>query len=136
MQTIDQLSFLTGAWRQGATLELHFTAAKGGTLLGTLRQFEAGATRYFEFLAFKETPLGLVLDLFPRGQHVGTCPYTATEADGRRFVFTNPAQPEFRHVWFEGDATGSCLCMGTRGEKAGHSYERTWRFEPHASAFF
>jgi hypothetical protein len=90
--TTADLAFMAGCWtfdRNGQTIEEHWLAPAGGTLLGVSRTVVGGKTVDFEFLQIRDLPEGLAYIARPSGQAETTFRIASSTAE--EIVFENPA---------------------------------------------
>ena len=69
--TTADLAFMTGCWKfegDGRTVEEHWLAPSGGTLLGVSRTVASGKTVEYEFLQIRDLADGLTYTAKPSGQ--------------------------------------------------------------------
>lgn len=69
--TTADLAFMTGCWkfeRNGRTVDEHWLAPSGGTLIGVSRTVAGGKTVEHEFLQIRDLPEGLTYTSKPSGQ--------------------------------------------------------------------
>ena len=89
--TTADLAFLTGCWkfeRNGRTVEEHWLAPAGGSLLGVSRTVAGGKIAEFEFLQLRDLPDGVAYIAKPSGQAEASFKLTTKTAD--EVVFENP----------------------------------------------
>ncbi len=104
---IGKLSFLAGAW-ETAGWELHFSAPRDGTILGTMRAVGKGAEGSFEFHRFAEERGNLVYRPYPRGIANGVYELVPSPTG---FVFASPGHPQFERVFFaRGTSLDELVC--------------------------
>ncbi len=85
------LAWMSGSWTttaRGVETEEHWTAPRGGTMLGTNRTIRGGVVTAFEFLRIARTPEGM--SYFASPQARPATEFKATTLDARRVVFENP----------------------------------------------
>jgi hypothetical protein len=89
--TTSDLKFLTGCWRleiKGRTVEEHWLAPAGGSLMGVSRTVVNGKTTEFEFLQIRDLPEGLTYIAKPSNQPEAK--FVATSKTADEVVFENP----------------------------------------------
>jgi uncharacterized protein DUF6265 len=119
MSTVDDLAFVSGCWRlesNGRTIEEHWLAPAGGSLIGVGRTVSGGKTVEYEFLQIRETADGLTYIAKPSGQAEASFPLVSHSVD--EVVFENPthdfpqriryrrAGPDALHARIEGTMNG------------------------------
>ena len=117
--TTTDLAFMTGCWRleaNGRTIEEHWLAPSGGSLMGVSRTVAAGKTVEYEFLQIRDLPAGLTYIAKPSGQPEASFTLLSKTAD--EVVFENPthdfpqriryrrAGPDALHARIEGQMKG------------------------------
>lgn len=90
---IDDLGFLTGAWRGGdgaSAWEAVYSSAEGGQIVSASKELNGGRVVMIDFEHFYEREGRLRLTPFPFGKR--SVEFTLTEFDGRsrKAVFENP----------------------------------------------
>jgi hypothetical protein len=128
--SIADLGWMAGSWagNEGKTqMDEHWTAPKGGAMLGLHRDVVGGKMVSFEFLRIEETPGGLAYLSMPQGRPVTAFPLAKLE--GKRVVFENPTHdfPQRIIYWLEADGSLAARIEGTQ-EGKGESAE--WRWKP------
>jgi len=128
-RTVAALAWMTGSWvgsAGGVEMEEHWTAAKGGTLIGLHRDIAAGKTVSFEFLRIEEQHGGLVYISSPRGAPPTT--FRLVEAGPMRAVFANPSHdfPQRIIYWID----GADLRARIEGPQQGKTVGEEWRWRP------
>ena len=89
--TTTDLAFMSGCWkfeRNGRTVEEHWLAPLGGTLMGVSRTVAGGKTVEYEFLQIRDLPEGLTYTAKPSGQPEASFRIQSKTAD--EVVFENP----------------------------------------------
>ena len=89
--TTADLAFLAGCWkfeRDGRTVEEHWLAPSGGSLMGVSRTVEKGKTVDYEFLQIRDLPDGLTYIAKPSNQPEAQ--FRMTSKTGDEIVFENP----------------------------------------------
>ena len=84
--TTADLAFLAGCWkfeRDGRTVEEHWLAPSGGSLMGVSRTVEKGKTVDYEFLQIRDLPDGLTYIAKPSNQPEAQ--FRMTSKTGDRF---------------------------------------------------
>ena len=90
--TTADLGFMAGCWRlsaNGRTIEEHWLAPAGGSLMGVSRTVANGKTVEYEFLQIRDLPEGLTYIAKPSGQAEAQFKVASKTAD--EIVFENPA---------------------------------------------
>jgi hypothetical protein len=116
----SDLAFLTGCWKfeaKGRTVEEHWTAPAGGSLLGVSRTVVNHKTTEFEFLQIRDLPEGLTYIAKPSNQPEAK--FVATSRTATEVVFENPAHdfPQRIRYRVNGD-TLTARIEGTMNGKA------------------
>ena len=98
---------MTGSWvgtSQGVEMEEHWTAPKGGSMIGMHRDVARGRTISFEFLRIEVQKEQIVYLSMPNGRSPAT-PFPLKEVSGTRVVFENPAHdfPQRIIYWKDGN---------------------------------
>jgi hypothetical protein len=116
---LDSLRFMAGSWAGGGDAEReeeHWTAPRGGLMVGMHRDLRAGRAKSFEFFRIEEREDGLWYLTQPRGQ--AATPFRAKEVSANRVVFENlehdfpqrilywRARPGELHARIEGSLNG------------------------------
>jgi hypothetical protein len=73
--TLDSLAWMTGSWvgaSQGVVMEEHWTAPKGGSMIGIHRDVAKGRTVSFEFLRIEMQKDQIVYLSMPNGRSPAT----------------------------------------------------------------
>jgi hypothetical protein len=89
--TTTDLAFLAGCWkfeRNGRTVEEHWLAPAGGSLIGISRTVAGAKTIEFEFLQIRDLADGLTLIAKPSGQPEASFKMASATLD--EIVFENP----------------------------------------------
>lgn len=87
----NDLAFMAGCWRleaNGRTIEEHWLAPSGGSLMGVSRTVAGGKTVEYEFLQIRDLPDGLTYIAKPSGQAEASFKLLSKTAD--EVVFENP----------------------------------------------
>jgi hypothetical protein len=87
---LDSLRFMAGSWAAGEDAnreEEHWTAPRGGMMVGMHRDLRAGKAKSFEFFRIEERSDGVWYLTQPRGQ--AATPFKAKELTASRVVFEN-----------------------------------------------
>ena len=90
--TTADLAFMAGCWRlsaHGRTIDEHWLAPAGGSLMGVSRTVANGKTVEHEFLQIRDLPGGLTYIANPSGQAEAQFKMASKTAD--EIVFENPA---------------------------------------------
>ena len=101
---IDQLSWMSGCWRQdagGRVIDEFWMAPAGGMMLGTGRTVAKGRVVEFEFMQIREDAGRLVFTAKPSGQPEASFPAIKTGA--REVVFENPTHDFPQRVIYRGE---------------------------------
>ena len=104
---LNDLAWMTGSWvgtSQGVEMEEHWTAPKGGSMIGMHRDVARGRTISFEFLRIEVQKEQIVYLSMPNG-HSPATPFPLKEVSGTRVVFENPAHdfPQRIIYWKDGN---------------------------------
>lgn len=131
---VSALAWLAGSWagRDGRDdHEEHWTAPKGGAMVGMHRTMRDGRMVEFEFFRIEEQNGRLVYLSQPGGRSPAT-PFTLTTLAGERAVFENLAHdfPQRLIYWKDGDA----LRARIEGTVNGKERSMEWRWTPAALA--
>jgi len=89
--TTADLGFMAGCWRlsaNGRTIDEHWLAPAGGSLMGVSRTVANGKTVEYEFLQIRDLPEGLTYIARPSGQAEAQFKVASKTAD--EIVFENP----------------------------------------------
>lgn len=116
---VDELAWLAGTWRaplRGGIVEESWTAPAGGTMLGTGRVTDGGATRSWEFQRIEQRGALVVLVAQPQGGPATE--FVLTEAAPGRAVFSNPSHDFPQHIAYR-RAPGAVLEVAVRGVEGG-----------------
>ena len=129
---LDDLAWMTGSWSgtsRGIEMEEHWTAPKGGSMIGIHRDVAKGRTVSFEFLRIEMQKDQIVYLSMPNGRSPAT-PFPMKEVSGTRVVFENPAHdfPQRIIYWKDGNDLRARI-EGTMNGKAG---SEEWRWSPGA----
>lgn len=125
---VSVLDWMAGSWAGAdgrVEHEEHWTAPKGGAMVGMHRTVRDGRMVEFEFLRIEERQGALVYLSMPNGRSPAT-PFTLKSLEGQRVVFENLAH-DFPHrviYWRDGDD------LRTRIEGVVNGKERSmeWRW--------
>jgi hypothetical protein len=88
--SLDSLRFMAGSWAGGGALdreEEHWTAPRGGMMVGMHRDLRGGRAKSFEFFRIEEREDGVWYLTQPRG--VPATAFKAVELSAGRVVFEN-----------------------------------------------
>lgn len=132
--SVTSLAWMAGSWagRDGrAEHEEHWTAPRGGAMVGMHRTVAAGRMVEFEFLRIEERDGTLVYLSMPGGRSPAT-PFTLKQLGRERVVFENSAHdfPQRVLYWKEGDA----LRARIEGTADGQARALEWRWLPSSLA--
>ena len=114
------LAFLAGCWaleRGGRTVEEHWLAPAGGSLLGVGRTVGGGKTLEFEFLQIREEDNGLFYVAKPSNQPEASFKLTAHSADS--VTFENPTHDFPQRIIYR--RSGDALFARTEGTTNGRT---------------
>lgn len=128
-RTVAALAWLAGSWvgsADGVEMEEHWTAAKGGTLIGLHRDIAGGKTVSFEFLRIEEQDGGLVYISSPKG--APPTPFRLVESGPTRAVFANPSHDFPQRIIYWKD--GADLRARIEGPQKGKTVGEEWRWHP------
>jgi hypothetical protein len=106
--------------------EEHWTAARGGTMLGTNRTTKGDATTFFEFLRITSDANGVVYWGAPLGKNA--TPFKLVKVDGARAVFENSEHDYPQRILYARD--GATLTARVEGRENGVDKSSEWRFSP------
>jgi len=125
---IGALAWLAGSWAGSDGRndhEEHWTAPKGGAMVGVHRTVRDGRMVEFEFLRIEEQKETLVYLSMPNGRSPAT-PFTLTSIEGQRAVFENSAHdfPQRVIYWKDGEA----LRARIEGAVDGKTRSMEWRW--------
>jgi len=87
---LDSLRFMAGSWAVGSDTdrqEEHWTAPRGGMMVGMHRDLRGGKAKSFEFFRIEEREDGLWYLTQPRGK--AATAFKAKEVSASRIVFEN-----------------------------------------------
>jgi hypothetical protein len=87
---VASLTWLAGTWvgqKDGVEMEEHWTAPRGGALLGLHRDVKGGRLVSYEFLRIEKTDAGVAYFASPGGKP--PVPFALVEQADRRVVFEN-----------------------------------------------
>lgn len=126
---IADLAWMAGSWSgsQGPLeMEEHWTAPKGGSMLGVHRDVKGGRTVSFEYARIEESAEGVVYQASPGGKPA--TPFRLAKLEGKKAVFENPEHdfPQRVLYWLEPDGSLSARIEGTINGKE-ESEQWTWR---------
>ncbi|MCC7178998.1 MAG: hypothetical protein IT177_11465 [Acidobacteria bacterium] len=122
------LAWMAGSWAGAdgrVEHEEHWTAPKGGAMVGMHRTIRDGRMVEFEFLRIEEQKGGLVYLSMPNGRSPAT-PFTLKTLEGQRVVFENLAHdfPQRVIYWLDGDD----LRARIEGTANGKERSMEWRW--------
>ena len=123
---IARLAWLEGRWegtQGGVAMEEHWTAPRGGALLGVHRDVKNGRMVSFEFLRIQATPEGVVYFASPNGAAV--TPFKLAELGEKRVVFENRQHdfPQRILYWLD---PGGALHARIEGPQGGKTVSEEW----------
>ena len=123
---LARLSWLEGRWEGtsgGLAMEEHWTAPRGGALLGLHRDVKDGRMVSFEFLRIQETPEGVVYFASPRS--APPTPFRLAELGDRRVVFENRQHDFPQRILYWIDPAGA-LHARVEGPQGGKTVSEEW----------
>jgi hypothetical protein len=100
--SVQQLAWLAGCWQHqtGArTVDEHWLAPSGDSLLGVSRTVKDGRLVSHELMIIRARAAKLVFEAHPSGQP--TAEFPATAIDARRITFENPAHDFPQRITYE-----------------------------------
>jgi len=114
---VQRLAWLQGCWETSAaadqSVEEHWMAPRGGTMIGTSRTVRGGATVEYEFVMIRERGEQLVYVAHPSGQP--SAEFVAGTVTDSRAVFENPAHDFPQRIGYERSGTSlNAWIEGTR----------------------
>jgi Domain of unknown function (DUF6265) len=126
--SVTALAWMAGSWTGSdgrVEHEEHWTAPKGGAMVGMHRTIRDGRMVEFEFLRIDAQQGTLVYLSMPGGRSPAT-PFTVKSLEGERVVFENAAHdfPQRVIYWKE----GSDLRARIEGTIAGKERSTEWRW--------
>lgn len=126
---LASLSWMAGSWggEDGSTrMEEHWTAPRGGVMLGLHRDVKGEKKAFFEFLRIEEQGEAIVYVAMPQARPA--TPFTLVETGPTRVVFENPEHdfPQRILYWRTPDGFLHARVEGKQGGKVG-SEEWAWR---------
>lgn len=126
---LEDLRWLAGSWGRdtaGTREEEHWTAPRGGLMVGMHRDVTNGRAVSFEFLRIAATDSGIVYFAQPKGQPA--TPFKLKDLSDRRVVFENQANdfPQRILYWMEGATVLHARIEGTWNGKT-ESADWRWR---------
>ena len=128
---VDRVQWLQGCWqsvRGEATIEEHWMAPRGGTMLGMGRTVRGGKTAEYEMVLIKEQNDRLAYEAHPSGQPSAT--FLSSTISDTTVVFENPEHDFPQRVGYRRDGTDG-LQAWVEGQSNGKSrridfaYQRT-----------
>jgi len=123
------LGWMVGSWAgtaDGVETEEHWTAPRGGSMLGMHRDVTMGRMVSFEFLRIEEQNGKLVYLASPKG--VPPTPFTAVELGATRVVFENPTHDFPQRILYWKDGTD--LMARIEGKQGTRDAHMQWRWKP------
>ena len=121
-----RLSWLEGRWQgtsDGVAMEEHWTAPRGGALLGVHRDVKSGRMVSYEFLRIQATPEGIVYFASPSGAAV--TPFKLAELGEKRVVFENSQHDFPQRILYWTDSAGA-LHARIEGPQDGKTVSEEW----------
>ena len=106
--SVEALDWLAGGWeleQDGAQVEEHWIAPKGGCLLGVGRTITQGKTVFFEFLRIEQRKDGLFYVAHPAARSPGT-DFVLTSAKDGAWTFENPGHDFPKLIRYTREANG------------------------------
>lgn len=128
--SVTALAWMAGSWAgtEGRFAhEEHWTAPRGGAMVGMHRTVGSGRMVEFEFLRIEERDGTLVYLAMPGGRSPAT-PFTLAELDRERVVFENAAHDFPQRVLYWKD--GAALRARVEGTVDGRQRSMEWRWAP------
>jgi hypothetical protein len=128
--TLESLAWLAGSWvgeSRGMTMEEHWTAPKGHSMIGVHRDVGKGRTLSFEFLRIVQEGDQIVYLAMPGGRSPAT-PFPLKEVSDSRVVFENPTHDFPQRVIYWKD--GNDLRARIEGTMNGKEGSQEWRWSP------
>jgi len=125
---VSALAWMAGSWAGAdgrVEHEEHWTAPKGGAMVGMHRTVRDGRMVEFEFLRIEEREGALVYLSMPGGRSPAT-PFTLKSLEGQRVVFENAAHDFPQRVIYWKD--GSDLRARIEGTIAGQDRSTEWHW--------
>jgi hypothetical protein len=107
-----------------AFTEEHWTAARGGTMLGMNRTTKGESTSFFELLRITSDAAGVVYWAAPMGK--APTPFKLVNADGSRAVFENMEHDYPQRIIYRRD--GKSLVARVEGKDGGVDKSSEWRW--------
>ena len=126
--TLQDLAWIAGAWsgkKGNMVTEEHWTAPRGGMMLGLHRDVMVSGKAAFEYLRIEQEIDGIFYLASPQGREA--TPFRLVEVGERRAVFTNPDHdfPQRITYWIEDGE----LCARIEGESNGRRRTLDWRWQ-------
>lgn len=122
---IERLAFLRGNWAVD-TFEVSFTAARAGTILGTMRDIAGDRTTYFEFFYIAEADGTLVLDPYAMGDRMARYEFARDPQPEHGAIFENAAVAFPSRLIFLRE--GAKIRLAVEGERDGEPVRMEWAF--------
>jgi hypothetical protein len=129
VEPIAALAWMAGSWSgqvRGVDMEEHWTAPRGGTMVGMHRDVRGGATVAFEYLRI-ETRDGKLVYLASPGGAPPTA-FAAIEVENHRVVFENPTHDFPQRVIYWRERTS--LHARIEGRQGGTMVSEEWQWAP------
>ena len=126
---LSSLAWMAGSWEGeagGVEMEEHWTAPKGGVMLGLHRDVRPERPAFFEFLRIVETEDGVTYLASPMGRE--PTPFSLVEASGTRVVFENPEHDFPQRISYELSEDG-WLVSRIEGLVDGELRGSEWRWQ-------
>lgn len=133
---LASLSWMAGSWGGedgGARMEEHWTAPRGGLMLGLHRDVKGEKKAFFEFLRIEAQADGIVYLAMPLGKPATA--FKLVESAPSRVVFANPEHdfPQRILYWLTPDGALHARVEGTQGGKTS-AEEWEWHSLPSVKA--
>lgn len=131
---IDSLAFMAGSWAGGGDLdreEEHWTAPRGGMMVGMHRDLRGGRARSFEFFRIVERGDTLLYLTQPGGRPA--IAFRAIEVSASRVVFENPEHDFPQRILYWREKAGE-LKARIEGKVKGEPQSMQWTWARSALA--
>lgn len=127
---LEDLSWMSGAWGaevSGTSMEEHWTAPRGGLMVGMHRDVLPSGKAFFEFLRIEARPDGIVYVAMPRGATPTDFPLK--ESTARRVVFENLKHDFPQRILYWLDDAGR-LHARVEGPAGAKEKAEEWAWDP------
>ena len=127
---LASLAWLAGCWaleRGEVSMEEHWTAPRGGLMLGLHRDVFPSGRAFFEFLRIESRPEGIFYVAQPRGR--APTEFQLVEEGALRAVFANPEHDFPQRILYWLDDSGA-LHARIEGEQDGKPRSSEWIWPP------